>query len=217
MNVGDGRVAGGSVARRSCSAACSSGSSSSTTTTIAPTTTSTSDAGTASTSSSGPPPPPPASVRRRAPPTALSVGIWREQWCGRHHRDDRGSEEHRGPPCVLGGYPGLQPARLRRLRPPDQRGAQGQLQLHRHGPDHGDLAAGQSVYFNIGYSDVPVGNETSCPDLGLSRDDAAQRLTPSDRGGHPRPLRGRDHGGVAGRSSPTRLGQTRHRPRHRPG
>jgi hypothetical protein len=25
------------------------------------------------------------------------------------------------------------------------------------------LSTGQSVYFNIGYSDVPVGNETSCP------------------------------------------------------
>jgi hypothetical protein len=25
------------------------------------------------------------------------------------------------------------------------------------------LASGQSAYFNIGYSDVPVGNETSCP------------------------------------------------------
>ncbi len=25
------------------------------------------------------------------------------------------------------------------------------------------LAAGQSAYFNIGYSNVPVGGETSCP------------------------------------------------------
>ena len=25
------------------------------------------------------------------------------------------------------------------------------------------LAMGESVYFNIGYSDVPVGQETSCP------------------------------------------------------
>jgi hypothetical protein len=25
------------------------------------------------------------------------------------------------------------------------------------------LAAGQSAFFNIGYSDVPVGGETSCP------------------------------------------------------
>jgi len=28
------------------------------------------------------------------------------------------------------------------------------------------LAPGQSVYFNIGYSDVPVGGETSCPSSG---------------------------------------------------
>jgi hypothetical protein len=25
------------------------------------------------------------------------------------------------------------------------------------------LAMGESVYFNVGYSDVPVGQETSCP------------------------------------------------------
>ena len=29
------------------------------------------------------------------------------------------------------------------------------------------LAPGQSAYFNIGYSDVPVGVETSLPDLGV--------------------------------------------------
>jgi hypothetical protein len=28
------------------------------------------------------------------------------------------------------------------------------------------LAPGQTAYFNIGYSDVPVGSETSCPTSG---------------------------------------------------
>jgi hypothetical protein len=65
--------------------------------------------------------------------------------------------------CVLGGYPGLQML--------DSNGAKLTTTVVRKGnysftampATTVTLTTGQSVYFNMGYSDVPTGSETSCP------------------------------------------------------
>ena len=66
-------------------------------------------------------------------------------------------------PCTLGGYPGLQMLSASGATLPTQVVRKGNYSFTAMAPTTVTLAPGQSAYFNIGYSDVPVGTETSCP------------------------------------------------------
>ena len=66
-------------------------------------------------------------------------------------------------PCILGGYPGLQMLGPGGATLPTNVVRKGNYSFTSMAPTTVTLSSGQSAYFNIGYSDVPVGNETSCP------------------------------------------------------
>jgi hypothetical protein len=65
--------------------------------------------------------------------------------------------------CVLGGYPGLLLLNSTGTALPTTVVRKGTYSFTSMVPTTVTLAPGQSTYFNIGYSDVPVGSETSCP------------------------------------------------------
>ena len=65
--------------------------------------------------------------------------------------------------CILGGYPGLQMLGPGGATLPTNVVRKGNYSFTSMAPTTVTLSSGQSAYFNIGYSDVPVGNETSCP------------------------------------------------------
>jgi len=66
-------------------------------------------------------------------------------------------------PCVLGGYPGLQMLAAGGSQLPTAVVRKGSYGFTAMPPSVETITTGQSVYFNLGYSDVPSGNETSCP------------------------------------------------------
>ena len=66
-------------------------------------------------------------------------------------------------PCTLGGYPGLQMLAGSGSPLPTAVVRKGSYSFTSMAPTTVTLAPGQSAYFNIGYSDVPVGSETACP------------------------------------------------------
>jgi len=66
-------------------------------------------------------------------------------------------------PCTLGGYPGMQMLAASGATLPTTVVRRGSYSFTAMAPTTVTLAPGQSAYFNIGYSDVPVGSETSCP------------------------------------------------------
>jgi hypothetical protein len=65
--------------------------------------------------------------------------------------------------CVLGGYPGLQLLGAGGSALPTTVVRKGNYSFTAMAPATVMLARGQAAYFNIGYSDVPVGSETTCP------------------------------------------------------
>jgi hypothetical protein len=67
---------------------------------------------------------------------------------------------------VLGGYPGLQLVSATGTNLPTVVTRMGNYSFTAMAPTTVTLAPGQTAYFNIGYSDVPVGSETSCPTSG---------------------------------------------------
>jgi hypothetical protein len=66
-------------------------------------------------------------------------------------------------PCTLGGYPGLQLVGAGGAALPTTVVRKGNYSFTSMAPTTVSLGSGQSAYFNAGYSDVPVGNETTCP------------------------------------------------------
>jgi Protein of unknown function (DUF4232) len=65
--------------------------------------------------------------------------------------------------CVLGGYPGLQMLSASGALLPTKVVRGGSYSFTKMAPTTVTVAPGGSVEFNVGYGDVPVGNETSCP------------------------------------------------------
>ncbi len=65
--------------------------------------------------------------------------------------------------CLLGGYPGLQMLGPGRTALPTTVVRKGVYSFTAQLPTTVTLAPRQATSFNIGYSDVPVGGETSCP------------------------------------------------------
>lgn len=66
-------------------------------------------------------------------------------------------------PCILGGYPGLQLLDSAGANLPTNVVRKGNYPFTSMTPTTVTLTNGQSAYFNLGYSDVPVGTETTCP------------------------------------------------------
>ena len=66
-------------------------------------------------------------------------------------------------PCVLGGYPGLQLQTASGSPLPTTVVRKGSYSFTAMAPTTVTVTPGGSAYFNIGYSDVPVGTETTCP------------------------------------------------------
>ncbi len=81
-------------------------------------------------------------------------------------------------PCTLGGYPGMQMLASSGAPLPTTVVRKGSYSFTDMTPTSVTLAPGQSVYFNIGYSDVPVGNETTCPTS------ASVQVTPPNASDH---------------------------------
>jgi hypothetical protein len=65
--------------------------------------------------------------------------------------------------CTLGGYPGLQMLDSSGAALPTTVVRKGSYPFTAMPPTVVTVAPGQAVYFNMGYSDVPSGSETSCP------------------------------------------------------
>jgi hypothetical protein len=65
--------------------------------------------------------------------------------------------------CILGGYPGLQLLGSSGASLPTKVVRGGSYSFTSMSPTTVTLAPGEAVAFNVGYSDVPVDNETSCP------------------------------------------------------
>jgi Protein of unknown function (DUF4232) len=65
--------------------------------------------------------------------------------------------------CVLGGYPGLLLQSASGAALPTAVVRMGSYAFTAMAPTTVTLTHGESAYFNIGYSDVPVGTETTCP------------------------------------------------------
>jgi hypothetical protein len=65
--------------------------------------------------------------------------------------------------CILGGFVGLQMLAAGGGMLPTTVVRTGSYSFTAMAPTTVTLASGQSVYFNIGYSDVPSGSQTSCP------------------------------------------------------
>jgi hypothetical protein len=66
-------------------------------------------------------------------------------------------------PCILSGYPGLLLLSGGGLPLPTNVIRKGSYSFTAMAPTTVTLTSGQSADFNLGYSDVPVGNETTCP------------------------------------------------------
>jgi hypothetical protein len=66
-------------------------------------------------------------------------------------------------PCTLGGYPGMQMLSASGSALPTVVVRKGSYPFTAMAAATVTVGPGQSAYFNIGYSDVPVGNETTCP------------------------------------------------------
>lgn len=81
-------------------------------------------------------------------------------------------------PCGLSGYPGLQLVSASGAVLPTVVVRGGTYSFTAMAPAATTLQPGKAVYFNMGYSDVPTGNETTCPTS------AAMEITPPNAYGH---------------------------------
>jgi Protein of unknown function (DUF4232) len=80
--------------------------------------------------------------------------------------------------CILAGYPGLQLLGPGGAALPTTVIRKGAYSFTAMAPAAVRLSTGQSAEFNLGYSDVPVGTETSCPTA------TALEVTPPDNVDH---------------------------------
>ncbi len=66
-------------------------------------------------------------------------------------------------PCTMEGYPGAQLLDATGTELPTHVVSGGSLQFTNFAPAPVVLAPGDTAYFNLAYSDVPTGAETTCP------------------------------------------------------
>ena len=112
--------------------------------------------------------------------------------------------------CTLGGYPGLLLLNSAGAGLPTKVVRKGSYGFTAMAPTTVTVAPGNAAYFNIGYSDVPVGGETSCPTSAVARGHPPQPDRPSDGEGHHGPV-WRGHAGGVARLPVDRVEQPDHR------
>jgi hypothetical protein len=160
-------------------AACSSGSSTATTVRTSPpganstTTSRPATSSTAPAASTVPPGP------GRCPTTGLSGSVTGSSGAAGTVEVTVGLKSVSAATCVLTGYPGLQLLGPGGSPYPTNVQRKGSYPFTAMEPITVTLASGQSAYFNIGYSDVPAGGETSCPtstSLAVTPPDATDHL-----------------------------------------
>jgi len=145
--------------------ACSSGSSSSsastgaTTTTVAPSSSTTrasapSTSTTATTSPGGP---------TQCPTPKLTATVYGSGGAAGTIETTIALTSSASTTCTLGGYPGLQMLTAAGGNLPTTVIRKGNYSFTSMAPTVVSIAPGQAAYFNMGYSDVPTGSETSCP------------------------------------------------------
>lgn len=140
-------------------AACSSGGSSSSTTSSSPattraTTTTTTSAASTTTTTAG---------LARCATTALIGSVAGSGGAAGTIETTIGLKSTATGSCSLGGFPGLQLLDASGTNLPTNVVRTGNYSFTAMAPTTVTLVPGQTAYFNIGYSDVPVGTETSCP------------------------------------------------------
>ncbi len=145
-------------------AACSSGSSTTTTRPSRPatsttgrtatSTTASSEGASSSTTSAGP---------TRCPTVSLSGSVTGTTGAAGTNEVTVALRSTSAAACVLTGYPGLQLLGPGAANLPTTVVRKGNYPFTAMAPATVTLANGQTAYFNIGYSDVPVAGETSCP------------------------------------------------------
>jgi hypothetical protein len=144
--------------------ACSSGSNSSSPTTKGTTvTTRGGTSGSGSTSTTAPSTTTTAFGPPQCATTSLSAGISGSSGAAGTIETTIGLKSTAAKPCVMNGYPGLGLLASDGSSLPSNVVRKGSYSFTAMAPTTVTLTPGESAYFNIGYSDVPVGSETSCP------------------------------------------------------
>ncbi len=145
--------------------ACSSNASSSSTTTAAPTTTraSTTTTRASTTTAPGASTTTTAAGPARCATTALTGSVVGSSGAAGTIETTVALKYTGSATCTLGGYPGLQMQSASGATLPTVVVRKGTYPFTAMAPTTVTLGPGQSAYFNIGYSDVPTGSETSCP------------------------------------------------------
>lgn len=80
-------------------------------------------------------------------------------------------------PCATGGYPGLQLVDSSGNDLPTTTNRGGALSFENVAPSSFTIPSGGTAWFNVGYSDVPTGTETTCPTAS-----SVQVIPPNDTG-----------------------------------
>lgn len=151
----------GAVVAGALLAACSSGPTAATSST-APRTTTSVPAGSTTSTTAAPSPPTPTGPTR-CPTTGLAVSVSGSTGAAGTLETTLAVRNTTGATCVLGGYPGLQLLGSGGALLPTAVVRKGSYPFTAMSPSTVTLAPGQTAYVNLGYSDVPVGTETTCP------------------------------------------------------
>lgn len=146
-------------------AACSSGSSTSTTvTTTTPTTTPTTTTAPATTSTTaGHATTTTAAGTTQCTTTNLAASIYGSSGAAGTIETTVALKNTSASNCTLGGYPGLGMTGSNGASLTTTVVRKGSYNFTAMAPTTVIISSGQSVYFNMGYSDVPTGSATSCP------------------------------------------------------
>jgi hypothetical protein len=162
--VGVGAVATAVLVGGSVLSACSSNSSSSPTTAGGPTTSGVSPTTRASTTTStGGPPTTTAAGPSQCATSSLTGSVVGSSGAAGTIETTVALNYTGSASCTLAGYPGMQMLASSGASLPTVVVRKGTYPFTAMAPATVALGPGQSAYFNIGYSDVPTGSETSCP------------------------------------------------------
>jgi hypothetical protein len=162
--AGAGAVVAAVLVGGSALSACSSNSSSTSSTTKGPTTTGASPTTRASTTTSpGAPTTSTAAGPAQCATSALTGSVVGSSGAAGTIESTVALKYTGSASCTLAGYPGMQMIAASGASLPTVVVRKGTYPFTAMAPATVALGPGQSAYFNVGYSDVPTGSETSCP------------------------------------------------------
>ena len=144
-------------------AACSSGSSTSTTVTTTTPTTPTTAAPTTTSTTAGHPTTTTAAGTTLCSTTNLAASIYGSSGAAGTIETTVALKNTSASNCTLSGYPGLGMTGSNGASLTTTVVRKGNYSFTAMAPTAVIISSGQSVYFNMGYSDVPTGSATSCP------------------------------------------------------